>query len=125
MTVLLVLEYVKFYYFYLGRVTLTVACSVTFGFGGGGKSTSLNVISVFVALAVRLWISRVDFCMLKLSVLVTVVELYKEMIIELVFSTILERNPRVSPAYSEMSVMILCWLTFSSSWGLPLTTRRA
>ena len=81
MKVLLVLEYVKFYYFYLGRVTLTVACSVTFGFGGGGKSTSLNVISVFVALAVRLWISRVDFCMLKLSVLVTVVELFKEMII--------------------------------------------
>ena len=67
---------------------MTVACSVTFGFGGGGKSTSLNVISVFVALAVRLWISRVDFCMLKLSVLVTVVELYKEMIIVLVFSTI-------------------------------------
>ena len=81
MEVLLVLEYVRFYYSYLGRVTLTVACSVTFGFGGGGKSTSLNVISVFVALAVRLWISRVDFCMLKLSVLVTVVELYKEMII--------------------------------------------
>ena len=74
----------RFYYSYLGRVTLTVACSVTFGFGGGGKSTSLNVISVFVALAVRLWISRVDFCMLKLSVLVTVVELYKEMIINTV-----------------------------------------